>query len=91
MGVYRAGTPRGPIVAAPVIIAWSAVAAQENDAPNSNTGSLAMTAERLGELITNAVLSFGTSYSSGMFMFNGGDSAEIEQQRLIEELKKQKT
>ena len=39
----------------------------------------------------NVVLSFGTSYSSGMFMFNGGDSAEIEQQRLIEELKKQKT
>ena len=39
----------------------------------------------------NVVLSYGTSYSSGVFMFNGGDSAEIEQQRLIEELKKRKT
>lgn len=35
----------------------------------------------------NVVTSYGTNYSSGMFIFGGGDSAEIEQQRLIEELK----
>ncbi len=39
----------------------------------------------------NVVLTFGDSYSSGMFMFNSGDSAEIEQRKLIEELKKHKT
>ena len=39
----------------------------------------------------NVVLTFGSSYSSGMFMFNSGDSAEIEQQKLIEELRKHKT
>ena len=39
----------------------------------------------------NIVLTFGNSYSSGLFMFNSGDSAEIEQQKLIEELKKHKT
>ena len=39
----------------------------------------------------NVVMTFGDSYSSGMFMFNSGDSAEIEQQKLIEELKKHKT
>ena len=36
----------------------------------------------------NVVLSFGTSYSSGMFLFNDGDSAEIERKKLIDELKK---
>ena len=36
----------------------------------------------------NVVLSFGTSYSSGLLQYNGGDSEEIEQQRLIDELKK---
>ncbi len=39
----------------------------------------------------NVVLTFGSSYSSGLFMFNSGDSADIEQQKLIEELKKHKT
>lgn len=43
----------------------------------------------LGET-ANVVMSFGTSYSSGLFIFNGGDSAGIEQQKLIEQLKKQK-
>lgn len=36
----------------------------------------------------NIVMTFGTSYSSGMFIFNGGDSAEIQQRDLIDELKK---
>jgi len=40
----------------------------------------------LGQTV-NVVMSFGTSYSSGMFVFGGGDSAEIEQKRLIEELR----
>jgi hypothetical protein len=35
----------------------------------------------------NVVTSYGTSYSSGMFIFGGGDSADIERQRLIEELR----
>jgi hypothetical protein len=35
----------------------------------------------------NVVTSYGTSYSSGMFIFGGGDSSDIERQRLIEELK----
>ena len=39
----------------------------------------------------NVVMSFGTSYSSGMFLFNDGDSAEIERKKLIDELKKHKT
>lgn len=38
----------------------------------------------------NVVVTFGTSYSSGLFMYNGGDSAEIEQRKLIEELKKKR-
>ena len=40
----------------------------------------------LGQTV-NVVVSFGESYSSGMFIFGGGDSAEIEQKKLIEELK----
>ena len=36
----------------------------------------------------NVVMSFGTSYSSGLFIFGSGDSAEIERKRLIEDLKK---
>ena len=44
----------------------------------------------LGQTV-NVVISYGTSYSSGMFIFGGGDSAEIEQKKLIEELKKQST
>lgn len=40
----------------------------------------------LGQTV-NVVVSYGESYSSGMFIFSGGDSAEIEQQKLIEELK----
>ncbi|MBT5219953.1 MAG: hypothetical protein HOM16_10810 [Woeseia sp.] len=43
----------------------------------------------LGET-ANIVISYGTSYSSGLFMFGGGDSAEIQQRELIEELKKRK-
>ncbi len=39
----------------------------------------------------NVVTSYGTSYSSGLFIFGSGDSAEIERQRLIEELRRQST
>ncbi|MDJ0908275.1 MAG: type III secretion system chaperone [Woeseiaceae bacterium] len=39
----------------------------------------------------NVVTSYGTSYSSGLFIFGSGDSAEIERQRLIEELRRQTT
>ena len=35
----------------------------------------------------NVVLTFGSTFSSGMFIFNGGDSAEIERRRLIDELR----
>ncbi len=38
----------------------------------------------------NVVLTYGTTYSSGMFIFGGGDSAEM-QRNLIEELKKKRT
>lgn len=38
----------------------------------------------------NVVLSYGTSYSSGLLIFGGGDSAGI-QENLIEELKKKRT
>jgi hypothetical protein len=41
----------------------------------------------IGETV-NIVTTFGTSYSSGMFIFNGGDSAQIQQRELIDELKK---
>ena len=34
----------------------------------------------------NVVKSFGRGYSSGMFIFGGGDSEEIERKRLLEEL-----
>lgn len=44
----------------------------------------------LGQTI-NVVLSYGGSYSSGMFVFGSGDSGDIERQRLIERLKKQRT
>lgn len=40
----------------------------------------------LGQTV-NVAESFGTSYSSGMFLYGAGDSAEIERQKLIEELK----
>ncbi|MEL7538374.1 MAG: type III secretion system chaperone [Pseudomonadota bacterium] len=36
----------------------------------------------------NVVITFGGTYTSGMFLFGGGDSSEIERQQLIEELKK---
>lgn len=39
----------------------------------------------------NVVKSYGTSYSSGLFIYGSGDSAAIEQQRLIDELKKKDT
>ncbi len=35
----------------------------------------------------NVVMSYGSSYSSGMFIYGNGDSAEIERQRLIEKLR----
>lgn len=35
----------------------------------------------------NIVVSFGQGYSSGMFIFGGGDSGEIERKRLLEELR----
>ena len=41
----------------------------------------------LGET-ANIVLSYGTTYSSGLFIFRGGDSAEIQQRELIENLKR---
>ncbi len=41
----------------------------------------------LGQTV-NVVVSFGTSFSSGMFIYGGGDSAEIEQKKLIEDLRK---
>ena len=44
----------------------------------------------LGQTV-NVVMSFGTSYSSGMFIFGSGDSAEIERNRLIEQLKEKRT
>lgn len=34
----------------------------------------------------NVVMSFGRGYSSGMFIFGGGDSEEIERKRLLDEL-----
>ncbi len=39
----------------------------------------------------NVVLSYGSNYSSGLFIYGNGDSAEIERQRLIERLKKAQT
>ena len=39
----------------------------------------------------NVVLTYGTTYSSGMFIFNSGDSAEIERRRLLDDLKNRTT
>lgn len=39
----------------------------------------------------NVVTSYGTSYSSGMFIFGSGDTADIERQRLIDKLKELQT
>lgn len=39
----------------------------------------------------NVVMSYGSSYSSGLFIYGNGDSGEIERQRLIEKLKKADT
>lgn len=39
----------------------------------------------------NVVMSYGTSYSSGLFIFGNGDSAEIERNRLIESLRQTET
>ena len=39
----------------------------------------------------NVVASFGSGYSSGMFIFGGGDSGEIERKRFLEELRKEST
>lgn len=40
----------------------------------------------IGQTI-NVVVTFGTSYSSGVFVFNGGDSSEIERRKLIDRLR----
>ncbi|MEO1576353.1 MAG: hypothetical protein AAFU65_15505, partial [Pseudomonadota bacterium] len=40
----------------------------------------------IGQTI-NVVLTFGSSYSSGVFVFNGGDSTEIERRKLIDRLR----
>ena len=39
----------------------------------------------------NVVISYGSSYSSGLFIYGNGDSGEIERQRLIEKLKRADT
>ncbi len=39
----------------------------------------------------NVVMSYGSTYSSGLFIYGNGDSAEIERQRLIERLRKADT
>ncbi|MEL6774224.1 MAG: hypothetical protein AAFP23_05635 [Pseudomonadota bacterium] len=39
--------------------------------------------------VVNAATSYGTSYSSGLITFGGGDSNALEQRRLIDELLKQ--
>lgn len=44
----------------------------------------------LGETV-NVVLTYGTSYSSGLFIFNGGDSGEIQRRALIDELRNKRT
>jgi hypothetical protein len=44
----------------------------------------------LGQTV-NVAMSYGTSYSSGLFTFGSGDSAEIERNRLIEQLKEKRT
>lgn len=44
----------------------------------------------LGQTV-NVVMSFGTSYSSGMFIFGSGDSAEIERNRLLRDLREKRT
>ncbi len=36
----------------------------------------------------NVVLTYGTSYSSGMFNFGGGDSAQLQLERWLEEQKR---
>ena len=38
----------------------------------------------------NIVLTYGTSYSSGLMIFGGGDSAEIQRRQLIDELRKKR-
>lgn len=44
----------------------------------------------LGET-ANIVLTYGTTYSSGMFIFGGGDSGEIQRRQLIDELRNKRT
>ena len=44
----------------------------------------------LGET-ANIVLTYGTTYSSGLLMFGGGDSAEIQRRQLIDELRNKST
>lgn len=38
--------------------------------------------------VVNISITFGSSFSSGMLMFGGGDSQDIERRKLIEELLK---
>ncbi|MEL6544256.1 MAG: hypothetical protein AAFQ82_06495, partial [Myxococcota bacterium] len=38
--------------------------------------------------VANCVTTFGTSFSSGVFVFGGGDSQELERNRLDRLLKK---
>ena len=44
----------------------------------------------LGETV-NIVLTYGTSYSSGLLIYGGGDSAEIQRRQLIDELRNKRT
>ena len=44
----------------------------------------------LGET-ANIVLTYGTTYSSGLMIFGGGDSAEIQRRQLIDELRNKRT
>ena len=44
----------------------------------------------LGET-ANIVITYGTTYSSGLMIFGGGDSAEIQRRQLIDELRNKRT
>ena len=44
----------------------------------------------LGETV-NIVLTYGTTYSSGLMIFGAGDSAEIQRRQLIDELRNKRT
>ena len=44
----------------------------------------------LGETV-NIVLTYGTSYSSGLLIYGGGDSAALQRRQLIDELRNKRT